>query len=75
VKHPLGTEAPPGYDPASYRFVILQRSVSHALKLTRERAPLTKQIWGWGVVASIFLAALACWGIVILAVTLLYHAL
>jgi len=75
VEQQFGAEAPSEDRPVAYRFIILQRSVSHAVRLTRERAPLAKQILGWSVVAGIFIAALGCWGVVILTATILYRAL
>ncbi|MDB5361080.1 MAG: hypothetical protein JWO51_2377 [Rhodospirillales bacterium] len=75
MKEQVGAEAPHRDGSATLRFVILQRSVSHAVTLTRERAPLSQQILGWGVVLGIFLAAFACWGVVILAGLTVYRLL
>jgi hypothetical protein len=66
VKQQVGAGAGNRDGSATYRFLILQRPVSHAVQLTRQRAPLPQQILGWSVVVGIFLAALACWGFVIL---------
>ena len=67
MKQQLGADAADRDGSTTYRYVILQRSVSHAVHLTRQRAPLLQQIIGWSVVIGIFLAALACWGFLILA--------
>ncbi len=82
MKQQLGAEAsqedgPASQDngPASPRYIVLQRSFSNAITLTRERAPISKQILGWGVVVGIFAAALAAWAIVIFAGLAIYHAL
>ena len=66
MKQELGAGAGNQDGSASYRFLILQRPVSHAVQLTRQRAPLHQQILGWSIVIGIFLAALACWGVVFL---------
>ena len=66
MKQQLGAGAGNQDGSATYRFLILQRPVLHAVQLTRQRAPLLQQIIGWSIVIGIFLAALACWGIVFL---------
>lgn len=75
VKERFSAEAPQRDGSATLCFVILQQSVSHAVKLTRARAPLRQQILGWSVVLGIFLAAFACWGVVILAGLTVYRLL
>ncbi len=61
--------------PSTYRFVILNRPVSHAVELTRQHAPLHRQILGWSTVVGIFAAALACWGVLILAALSIYRSI
>lgn len=65
MKQQLGVEARSEDAPAPRRYVLLQRTVTEAVRRTRERAPLGQQVRGWAVVIAIFLAALACWGVVI----------
>ena len=75
MKQQLGAEAPHADGMSIYRFAILQRPVSHALRLTRQHALVRRQIVGWSVVAGIFTAALASWGILILAALSIYRSL
>lgn len=72
MKQHLNADAPQAHAPAPVRFVILQRTIGNALRLTRTRAPLSQQIIGWGVVAGIFISAVVCWGLVISVGLLIY---
>lgn len=58
---------------STYRFMILDRTVSNAVQLTRQHAPLRQQILGWSIVVGIFVAALGCWGGLILAALQIYR--
>lgn len=75
MKQQLGADAADRDGSTTYRYVILQRPVLHAVQLSRQRAPLLQQILGWSIVGGIFLAALACWGFVILAGFAVYRLL
>jgi hypothetical protein len=67
------SQLPEADSPPANRFVVLERSVTHAIELTRKRAPVRQQILGWTIVMGIFAAALACWGALIAVAILIYR--
>lgn len=73
MKQHLNADAPLADEPAPARFIILERTIGNALRLTRTRAPLQQQVVGWSVVAGIFVTALLCWGAIIGAGILIYR--